>query len=155
MFGDDPREEGPRVRGRIGLVTHEHYLYPELSVRENLDFYARLFPAGEEKARRDMVEEFGLGRWYHEAAGKLSFGLRKRADILRALLHDPDLILLDEPFAGLDDRTCGLLVERFSALRGRGKTLVISSHSREWMEQICDRELVFEKGRIVRDIPRG
>ncbi len=154
IFGHDV-SCGPRIKRRIGLLTHESYLYPELSVRENLQFYARLFSIDKEASYQDLIDYFGLRRWYTVSAGKLSFGLRKRADLVRALLHHPDLILLDEPFAGLDMQTCDLLVDYFRSQKEEGKTVLISSHTRDWMEKICDRELVFDKGKIVRDIPRG
>ncbi|MDD1675108.1 MAG: ABC transporter ATP-binding protein [Methanomicrobiales archaeon] len=155
IFGHEVSAKGPQIRGHIGLVTHENYLYPELSVRENLHFYARLFSIDDEGIYQDLIDYFELRRWYDVGVGKLSFGLKKRADIVRALLHNPDLILLDEPFAGLDTHTCTLLADHFTSQKEAGKTVLISSHSREWMEKICERTLVFEKGKIVRDIPCG
>ncbi len=152
VFGQELPASGPHIRSRIGLMTHENYLYPELSIRENLNFYARLFMVDGEEPGQELIDQFGLRRWYDMNAGKLSFGLKKRADLVRALVHHPDLILLDEPFAGLDTHTCDLLVDHFQRQKEEGRTILISSHSREWMERLCDRELVFEKGRIVRDI---
>jgi ABC-type multidrug transport system ATPase subunit len=155
IFSEDASAHGASIRRRIGLVTHESYLYPELSVRENLQYYARLFSVESEAGYQELVDYFGLRRWYSARAGALSFGLKKRADLVRALLHDPDLILLDEPFAGLDTQTCDLLADRIVSAREAGTTVLISSHSREWMEAVCDRELVFERGKIVRDSPGG
>lgn len=155
VFGEDTLEHGARVRRRIGLATHESYLYPELSVRENLRFYARLFSVDDEAGYDHLVDYFDLRRWYSARAGTLSFGLRKRVDIIRALLHGPALLLLDEPFAGLDTHSCGLLADLFRAQRETGTTILISSHSREWLDGCCGRELVFERGALVRDIPYG
>lgn len=154
VFGEEISEHGARARRRIGLLTHESYLYPELSVRENLRFYARLFSA-DEAGYQSLVDSFGLRRWYSARVGTLSYGLRKRAEIVRALLHDPDLLLFDEPFAGLDTGTCGLLVDLITAQREPGRTVVVSSHSREWLDGCCDREIVFERGEVVRDAPYG
>lgn len=155
VFGDDAAEHGAQVRRRIGLVTHESYLYPELSVRENLRFYARLFSVDGVAGYEDLVDRFGLRRWYRSRAGTLSFGLRKRVDIIRALLHSPDLLLFDEPFAGLDTATCELLVDLLVAQREIGTTVVVSLHSREWLARLCDREIVFERGTVIRDTREG
>jgi len=131
IFGADAFKNGGETRRRIGLVTHESFLYDELTVRENLLFYAKLFGAGEEDFLA-TVEFLGLKRWYNVYVKQLSHGLRKRADIVRALIHNPDLILLDEPFSGLDTKTCDVLVDYFKSHEGKGKTLLISSHSLEW-----------------------
>src|SRR5512135_3177170 len=155
IFGNDVPACGPGIKRRIGLLTHENYLYPELTIQENLQFYARLFSIDDEESYQDLVDYFGLRRWYTAGVGTLSFGLRKRADLVRALLHRPDLILLDEPFAGLDIRTCDLLVDHFRSQKEEGKTVLLSSHSREWIEKLCDRELVFDKGTIIHDISCG
>jgi len=148
IFGEDALKSETRreLRRRIGLVTHLSFLYDELSVRENLLFYARLFGAREEDFL-GTAEFLGLQRWYNTPVKQLSHGLRKRAEIVRALIHDPDLILLDEPFSGLDTKTCDLLVSYFRSRAG--KTLLISSHSLEWSEKICERRISLEKGRVV------
>jgi heme exporter protein A len=147
IFGEDALK-GCETRRRIGLVTHESFLYDELSVRENLLFYAKLFSV-EEEDFLDTIEFLGLKRWYNVRVKQLSHGLRKRADIVRALIHNPDLILLDEPFAGLDTKTCDVLVDYFKSQEGKGKTLLISSHSLEWSKKICDKGILLDKGKIV------
>ncbi|MCW3129337.1 MAG: ABC transporter ATP-binding protein [Methanophagales archaeon] len=147
IFGADALK-GSETRRRIGLVTHESFLYDELSIRENLLFYANLFSVKEEDFL-DTVDFLGLKRWYDVPVKQLSHGLRKRADIVRALIHNPDLILLDEPFAGLDTKTCDLLIDYFKSQEGTGKTLLISSHSLEWSKKICDKVVMLDKGKIV------
>ncbi len=147
IFGADALK-GSETRRRIGLVTHDSFLYDELSVRENLLFYAKLFGAEEEDFLA-TIEFFGLKRWYDVRVKQLSHGLRKRADIVRALIHNPDLILLDEPFAGLDTKTCDVLVNYFKSQEGKGKTLLISSHSLEWSKKICNKGIMLDKGEIV------
>jgi len=148
IFGTDALENC-EIRREIGLVTHDSFLYDELTVRENLLFYAKLFGVKEE-AFRDTIEFLGMNRWYNVQVKNLSHGLRKRADIVRALLHDPGLILLDEPFSGLDMNTCDLLVNYLKSQHG--KTLLISSHSLEWTRKICDTGIVLERGKIVGEI---
>jgi heme exporter protein A len=146
ILGDDAIENGCEVRRRIGLVTHESFLYDELSVRENLQFYANLF-AVKEEGFLDTIDFLGLKRWYNVQVKQLSHGLRKRADIVRALIHNPALILLDEPFSGLDTTTCDLLVSYFKSQKG--KTLLLSSHSLAWAEKICDKRILLDKGKIA------
>lgn len=148
IFGTDALKNGGETRRRIGLVTHESFLYDELTVRENLLFYAKQFGAREEDFLA-TVDFLGLKRWYNIHVKQLSHGLRKRADIVRALIHNPDLILLDEPFSGLDTKTCDVLVDYFKSHEGKGKTLLISSHSLEWSKKICDKGISLDKGEIV------
>jgi len=149
IFGGDAFKNSGETRRRIGLVTHESFLYDELSVRENLLFYAKLFSVKEEADFLDTIEFLGMKRWYNVPVKQLSHGLRKRADLVRALIHNPDLILLDEPFAGLDTKTCDVLVNYFKSQEGKGKTLLISSHSLDWSKKICDKGILLDKGEIV------
>ena len=149
ILGEDIFKNDGTIRRKIGLVTHDSYLYDELTIQENLQFYAQFFVGNGEKIRLDLIEFLGLKRWYNVPVKQLSYGLRKRADIGRALLHNPDVILLDEPFAGLDITTCDLLVQYFEEQKEKQKTLVLSSHSVEWIKKICDRKVVLKKGKIV------
>lgn len=149
ISGEDIFKNDGTIRRKIGLVTHDSYLYDELTIQENLQFYAQFFAGNGEKIRLELIEFLGLKRWYNVPVKQLSYGLRKRADIGRALLHNPDVILLDEPFAGLDITTCDLLVQYFEEQKEKQKTLVLSSHSVEWIKKICDRKVVLKKGKIV------
>jgi ABC-type multidrug transport system ATPase subunit len=151
LFGRDPRVEGSSARRRIGLVTHESFLYPELTVLENLQFYGQFYPVAESRYR-EMLEMFEIRPYAGVRAGSLSFGLRRRVDMARALLHDPDLLLLDEPFAGLDERTARLLGEHLAALKETGITLAMTTHSPEKAGLIGDRAITLDKGSIVQDI---
>ena len=150
IFGEDAfRDSG--IRRKIGLVTHSSFLYDELTVRENLLFYARQFGV-EEDNFLDTVEFLGMNRWYNVRVKQLSHGLRKRADIIRALIHEPNLILLDEPFTGLDSETCEVLVNYFRGQKQRGnekKTLLIASHSQEWVKKVCDKAISLHRGKVA------
>jgi len=153
LFGNDAFNDGAgEIRKRIGFVTHASFLYDELTIKENLLFYAKLFSVKGEEDFIDTIEFLGLKRWYNVPVKQLSHGLRKRADIVRALLHNPDLILLDEPFSGLDTTTCDLLVSYFKGRHEEnGKTLLLSSHSLEWAKRICDKRITLAKGKIVEE----
>jgi ABC-type multidrug transport system ATPase subunit len=150
LFSQDPRVEGSTTRRRIGLVTHESFLYPELTVLENLQFYGQFYPVAESRYQ-EMLEMFELRSFAGVRAGSLSFGLRRRVDMARALLHDPELVLLDEPFAGLDERTTRLLGEYLAALKETGITLAMTSHSKE-KAGFYDRAITLEMGSIVQDV---
>ena len=151
LFGRDTGEEGSMARRRIGLVTHESFLYPELTVLENLQFYGKFYPVAESRYQ-EMLEMFDIRPFAGMRTGSLSFGLRRRVDIARALLHDPDLLLLDEPFAGLDERTAHLLGEHLAALKETGITLAMTSHSPKRAILTCDRAITMENGSIVQDL---
>ena len=128
VLGDTPLNS--RVRSQLGLVAHHSLLYQELTVRENLEYYARLYGVeGYEPERDPVVEALGLKRFLDRRVEELSFGWRRRADIARALLHNPRLLLIDEPFAGLDDAAQGSLAGLLNELRTRGVSIVATSPS--------------------------
>lgn len=149
VFGKNAFKNGEETRRRIGFAAHESFLYDELTLKENLQFYGRLFSANSENIQ-PIIESLDLKHWYRVQVNKLSHGLRKRADIARALIHDPDLVLLDELFEGLDEKTCSLLVDYFRSAQSR--TVLISSHSIEWAKKLCDRGVFLDRGKIVKDI---
>ena len=151
LFGRDSGVEGSLARRRIGLVTHGSFLYPELTVLENLQFYGQFYSAMESRYQ-EMLEIFEIRPYIGVRVGNLSFGLRRRVDMARALLHDPDLLLLDEPFAGLDVRTACLLGEQLAARKKTGITLAMTSHSPKRAGSICDRAITLERGNIVQDV---
>lgn len=152
IYGRNVFKNGEKARKRIGFVTHESFLYEELSIEENLQFYGKFFSVNQEEIR-EIIKFLNLKGWHKVPAKKLSYGLRKRGDIARALIHDPDLILLDELFAGLDEETRNFLVRYFKTLKG--KTLLVSSHSVQWAKQLCRRSLFLDKGNLVKDTFSG
>ena len=149
IFGKNAFKHGEDIRKRIGYAAHESFLYDELTIEENLSFYGKLFSAGLNSAN-PIIESLNLTRWYRTQVSQLSHGLRKRADITRALIHSPDLILLDELFEGLDEKTCNLLVDYFR--NQQSKTVVISSHSIEWAKKLCARGVFLDRGEIAQDV---
>lgn len=150
LFGRDVRAGAGAARRRIGLLTHESFLYPELTVLENLKFYGGFYPVDETRYT-ELLEIFRLMPYCDTPAKNLSFGLRRRADMARALLHDPDLLLLDEPFAGLDENSSQILGGHLAARHESGITLVMTSHAPGQARRMCNRIITLEKGRIVED----
>ncbi len=147
--GLDAVREKRKVKGLVGLVGHGSFLYDELTVEENLRFYGRFKGSGDEELGR-VIGLTGLERWRGERAAHLSYGLRKRADIARALLGSPPVLVLDELFSGLDQEACKTLVRNVGDRRG--KTLILSSHSLEWAREICDRGVFLRDGSVERDV---
>ena len=149
VFGSDVSEEPEAVKRSVGMVGHGSFLYDELTVEENLEFYGGFFDATHDDLDR-VLETTDLKRWRTVKAGHLSFGLRKRSDIARALLGSPRVLVLDELFSGLDREASDSLVGH---LRGaREQTLLVSSHSLERVRELCDRGIYLRGGRIERDV---
>jgi len=139
-----------RLRGRIGLLGHATFLYPELSVRENLRFAGRVQGVADPGARADvLLREHELGAFAERPARTLSRGLAQRAAIARSVVHDPPVLLLDEPFTGLDPAAADRLAGQLLQLRERGRTLVLVSHDVERATRLADRVGELRGGRLA------
>ena len=134
-----------KVRGRIGFLAHEPLVYPELTVTENLELYAALHGVAGERVAT-LRERVGLARRGNERAAELSRGLRQRLAIGRALLHDPSLLLLDEPTAALDEDGRSLLRE---VLAEEGRTVLVATHEPEWFSGVATRQVPVRAGRVA------
>jgi lipooligosaccharide transport system ATP-binding protein len=152
VLGLDPATAGPRIRARLGVVPQEDYLDPELTVRENLLVYGRYFdlPRAHLRAKADELLAFAqLQDRAHDTVDPLSGGMKRRLTIARGLVNDPELLLLDEPTTGLDPQARHVLWDRLYRLKQQGVTLVLTTHYMDEAEQLCDRLVVMDKGRIV------
>jgi heme exporter protein A len=150
IFGTDARAAPPALRRRIGYVGHESLCYPDLSGAENLAFYARLFDVADATARvAELIAWAGLEAAARRPLRVYSRGMSQRLALARALLHDPDLLLLDEPFSGLDAQAVEALQERLAALREAGHTLVLTTHDLERAAPVATRLAVLHRGRIT------
>ena len=152
VLGLDPRTHGPQIRARLGVVPQQDTLDTELTVRENLTLYGRYFGLSRaECARRadELLEFAQLAERADEPVEPLSGGLKRRLTIARALINEPDLLLLDEPTTGLDPQARHLLWDRLYRLKQRGVTLVLTTHYMDEAEQLCDRLVVMDKAKIV------
>lgn len=142
---------GPPLRAKFGVLLHESLLYDDLTVSENLQFAARLFGLEDPKARADeLVRAFGLTLVAGEPARRLSRGMSQRLSLARALIHDPPVLLLDEPYAGLDARWADALTELLARRRAAGTAVVFVVH--EWRQAwaIADEVAVLLRGRLVK-----
>jgi lipooligosaccharide transport system ATP-binding protein len=152
VLGMDPLTDGPRIRARLGVVPQADTLDAELRVRENLETYARYFgiPRSTARARaKELLEFVQLQERGDDQVEPLSGGMKRRLTIARALINEPELLLLDEPTTGLDPQARHLVWDRLYRLKQRGVTLVLTTHYMDEAEQLCDRLVVMDKARIV------
>jgi lipooligosaccharide transport system ATP-binding protein len=152
VLGMDPAVDGPAIRARLGVVPQEDTLDQELTVAENLAIYGRYFdlPRRVVRERIDELLDFvQLAERRDSKVEPLSGGMKRRLVIARSLINDPDLVLLDEPTTGLDPQARHALWERLYRLKQRGVTLLLTTHYMDEAEQLCDRLVVMDGGRIV------
>jgi ABC-type multidrug transport system ATPase subunit len=143
-------EAGPPLRACLGFLSHDLYLYPELTAFENLKFFAQLYGVSGLKDRvAAALERSGLTSRRDDVISGFSRGMRQRLALERALLHQPRLLLLDEPFTGLDDASVAALVARLRELRSAGRILVVVTHDLDVAEQLLDKVAVLKEGRLV------
>jgi lipooligosaccharide transport system ATP-binding protein len=152
VLGLDPGADGAAIRARLGVVPQEDTLDLEMSVRENLLIYARYFGiswrAARERADR-LLDFVQLAERADSRVESLSGGMKRRLTIARSLVNEPELLLLDEPTTGLDPQARHVVWDRLFRLKQQGVTLVLTTHYMDEAEQLCDRLVVMDKGRIV------
>jgi lipooligosaccharide transport system ATP-binding protein len=148
----DPATDGPRIRARLGVVPQEDTLDLELSVVENLVTYGRYFDLSRSQAKeraRELLDFVQLSDRADSKVEPLSGGMKRRLTIARALINEPDILLLDEPTTGLDPQARHVVWDRLYRLKQRGVTLVLTTHYMDEAEQLCDRLVVMDRARIV------
>ena len=144
------RAMGPELRARLGLLGHDLYLYPELTARENLEFFARLYGCPNVPGLvGDALGRATLSERADDLVSGFSRGMRQRLALERALLHGPRLLLLDEPFTGLDDASGQALVARLRGLRQDGRIVLVATHDLDLAEGLFDRVAVLRDGRLM------
>jgi heme exporter protein A len=149
-YGTLDASSGPALRSRIGVLGHDLFLYPELTARENLAFFAGLYGIADSDAHaRAALERAGLDTRRDDPVASFSRGMRQRVALERALIHDPRLALLDEPFTGLDDASTEALLRRLRALRDSGAIVILATHDLDLADGLLDRALFLRDGRIV------
>ena len=142
-------DAGAGLRGRLGLLSHELRLYPELTARENLEFFAGLYGLPDAAARvSTALERARLADRAGDTVQGFSRGMRQRLALERTLLHDPRLVLLDEPFTGLDEGSCRALTSRLGELRSDRRMVLVATHDLDLIDGIVDRAVVLRRGRV-------
>jgi ABC-2 type transport system ATP-binding protein len=145
-----------------GYLPEERGLYPRMKVGEQLRFFAALYGVSDADARREIgewLDRFRIPDYLDRRAEELSKGNQQKIQFIAAILHDPDVLIMDEPFTGLDPVNVRLLKEAFLEMRDRGKTLVFSTHQMEQVEELCESIAIVDRGRVVvngavRDVKR-
>lgn len=150
-YGDvDARQGGSALRARIGLLAHDLFLYPELTAAENLRFFASVY-ALPDVGRRvdDALDRAGLAARRDDSVSGFSRGMRQRLALERALIHEPRLVLLDEPFTGLDEAAREALRRRLDAVRGSGAIVLLTTHDTAAVAGLTDASVSLADGRIA------
>ena len=149
VFGKSPRHV--KTKSMIGYLPEESYLYRYLDSDETLNFFGNLFslpPEQREKRREQLLEMVGLSKARRRQVGEFSKGMQRRIGLAQALINDPDLVILDEPTAGMDPLGCREVKDLIVALAKRGKTVILSSHLLSDVEDVCDRVVIYYGGKI-------
>ena len=149
--GHTARTAGAALRRRLGMLGHDLFLYPELTARENLLFFARLYGVADPTTRVAVsLEEARLSDRADDQVLGFSRGMRQRLALERALVHEPRLLLLDEPFTGLDQPSAASLVGRLRGLQATGCLIIVATHDLDVAEGLLTRALFLRNGRLVR-----
>ena len=152
ILGRDPEEHGPQVRAHLGVVPQQDNLDTELTVTENLYIYGRYFGLSKNFVKGKVDELLAFAQLEEKKDVKveaLSGGMKRRLTIARALVSEPDILMLDEPTTGLDPQARHILWDRLFRLKEDGVTLIITTHFMDEAEQLCDRLVVMDKGKIM------
>ena len=152
VLGMNPATDGSRVRAKIGVAPQDIALYPTLSALENLEYFSKMYgiPYPERKPRIEQhLETFGLGQNQHKQVKNFSGGMRRRLNLIAALLHNPELIILDEPTSGVDVQSRNMILDFLLEVQKTGVTIVYSSHYLEEAERICNELVIIDEGVLV------
>lgn len=148
--GRTAKQIGATLRSKIGMLSHDLHLYSELTARENLIFFGRLYGVSDAESRAsEALDRSLLAERGGDLVSGFSRGMRQRLALERALLHRPRLLLLDEPFTGLDDASTVSLIERLKALRSAGCIILLATHDLDTAEEVLDKAIVLRDGRLV------
>lgn len=150
--GFNLNEEPIEVRNSIGVLSHNPLLYEDLTLKENLIFYSRMYGLKKDKkAIKSLMDDVGLLHRSNDRVGEFSRGMKQRAAVARVILHDPPVLLLDEPYTGLDFKAWDMLNGMLKKYHENGKTILLITHNVELGHQIGDRLAVLAKGQIAYD----
>lgn len=151
VFGQDPQVEGRRVRAQLGVVTQSNHLDSSMSVMENMQMYARYvgLPKTNRQTRiEELLDFMMLSHKSNAVIESLSGGMKRRLVFVRALLHDPKLLILDEPTTGLDPAVRQLLWDKVGELKAKGTTILLTTHYMDEAERLCDRLIILDGGLV-------
>ncbi|MBN1465760.1 heme ABC exporter ATP-binding protein CcmA [candidate division KSB1 bacterium] len=152
IAGFDAKKEPVHIRQRVGVMTHASFLYDDLTAEENLHFYGRMYGVDDVKARiTDLLNKVGLYTRRHDLVRIFSRGMQQRLSLARAILHQPPLLLLDEPFAGLDVNAADMLKQLLDTLIAGDCTVLLTVHDIDYALQNSSRTLILKEGKLIVD----
>ncbi len=152
VFGQDVKDEPEATRRRIGVVSHQSFFYSSLTIYENLEFYARMYGiVNHDKRIREVIAMVGMTSRLQDRTHTLSRGMQQRISIARALLHRPEIVLLDEPETGLDQQALAMLWQVIQQDSAGRRTILMTSHNLERGLEVADRLVIMARGRLVHD----
>ncbi len=150
VAGYDVKEAGPTMRREIGVISHASYLYGDLTPLENILFFAEMYNVKNAKERSlEVIEEVGLKKRMHDRVRTFSRGMLQRLSIARAIVHDPSILFLDEPYTGLDQHASNVLKEQLQTLHTNKRTILMTTHDFERGLEMCDRVAIQVNGRFA------
>jgi len=157
--GMDYKENSRNIKRLVGTISSKSFLYEDLSVYDNLKFYSKLYSVYEKLDFNQKIEQyadsFNLSDWIYEPISYLSTGMKQKVEIIRILIHNPSILLLDEPFSGLDFKSINLLIKMLNDLRkNENLTIILATHKIEVIQQICDAILILKRGKLNKYIPK-
>ncbi len=150
LFGTDPNDR--ENKAKLAVISHEMFLYGNLTAVENLEYYSQVYNVPDASQRiDDVLTDVELKHRRFDLVATYSRGMTQRLTIARALLHEPSLLLLDEPFTGLDQHAIGMLIALLKKQKEMGRTIILTTHDLHTAEILSDRYLIISKHKIVRD----
>jgi heme exporter protein A len=156
IAGLDPARNGSDIRRQIGFLSHRILLYEDLTAEQNLRFYARMYDLADDSARiTDLLEQVGLIKRRHDLVRTFSRGMQQRLAVARAVLHRPQVLLLDEPYTGLDPGAAQVLSDLLARLVAEGCTVLLTTHDLDHALTASQRIVILARGRVVYDAPRA
>jgi len=152
LCGYNIQKDPEKAKSQFGMISHKSMVYPELTVIENLSFFATLYGVKDSETYiTELLQDVGLSSYKYDTASILSRGLLQRLAIARALVHQPVLLLADEPFTGLDDKSCHHLITVLTEFTSNGGTIVMTTHDIDLGLQCCNRVAVLDKSNLIFD----
>ncbi len=150
LFGTDPSDHDNKAK--LAVISHEMFLYGNLTAVENLEYYAKIYELADATQRiQEVLNDVELTHRRFDLVSTYSRGMTQRLTIARALLHQPALLLLDEPFTGLDQHAIGMLISLLKSQKELGRTIILTTHDLHTAQELSDRYVVIAKHRIVKD----
>lgn len=150
LDGIDIRDKPVQIRRKVSLVSHQTFLYDNLTVYENLKFYGKMYDVADlEKRIREVISWVQLESRLHDRVGTLSHGLQQRASIARAILHNPSILLLDEPEVGLDPQASAMIRDVLVSINAGSRTVVMTTHNLERGLELGDNVIILNRGKVV------